>query len=46
MENGQNKPTTGIEKQTPGPAKDGVLVVLVKTFLGLNFLKPEIKNDF
>jgi hypothetical protein len=47
MEKESNKPTAGTEKRaTPAPAKDGILVVLVKTFLGLNFLKWGIKKDF
>ena len=46
MEKKQSKPTAGMGKQTTIPAKDGILVALVKMFLSLNYLKSGIKKDF
>jgi hypothetical protein len=47
MEKEQKKPATGAGKQTTAPpVKDGILVTLVKTFLGLNYLKMGTKKDF
>ncbi len=47
MEKEQRESTAGDEKNKAAtPVKDGLLVSLVKTFLGLNFLKMGIKKDF
>ena len=46
MEKERSKSTAGKDKQTTTPVKDGILVALVKTFLGLNYLKSGIKKDF
>ncbi len=45
MEKEQRESTAGDEKKK-AETKDGLLVSLVKTFLGLNFLKMGIKKDF
>ncbi len=44
MEKAQRETTAGEKKKAE--TKDGLLVSLVKTFLGLNFLKMGIKKDF
>jgi hypothetical protein len=47
MEKEQSTPTADRGKQTaPAPAKDNVLVALVKTLLNWNYLKSGIKKDF
>jgi hypothetical protein len=47
MEKEHKKPAASAGKQTTAPPiKDGILVTLVKTFLGLNYLKSGIKKDF
>ena len=46
MEKGQSKQGKSAEKQKTPPVKDGILVGLVKTFLGLNYLKAGIKKSF
>ena len=45
MEKEQRESTAGDKKKTAA-TKDGLLVSLVKTFLGLNFLKMGTKKDF
>ena len=45
MEKEQKQATAGDEKKTAA-TKDGLLVSLVKTFLGFNFLKMGTKKDF
>ena len=47
MEKEQKEPPAGDEKKMAAtPVKDGLLVSLVKTFLGLNFLKMGTKKEF
>jgi hypothetical protein len=47
MEKEHSKPATGTDKpKTTPPVKDGILVTLVKMFLGLNYLKSGIKKVF
>ena len=47
MEEERRESTAGDEKKVAAtPIRDGLLVSLIKTFLGFNFLKMGIKKDF